>query len=50
MSFSDWYNWDGGKATDIGPLNVSDEQLGRLNKVGIAQNYNMPTKPGRTEA
>ncbi len=41
VSYRDRYNWDGGKSTDIGPLNVSDEQLGRLNQVGIAQNYNM---------
>lgn len=41
VSYRDRYNWDGGKSTDIGPLNVSDEQLGRLNEVGIAQNYNM---------
>lgn len=41
VSYRDRYNWDGGKSTDIGPLNVSDEQLGRLNEVGIAQNFDM---------
>jgi hypothetical protein len=41
VSYRDRYNWDGTKSTDIGPVNITDKQLGRLNEVGIAQNYNM---------
>ena len=31
----------GTKSTDMGPVNITDKQPGRLNEVGIAQNYNM---------
>lgn len=41
LSYRDRYNWDGGKSTNVGPINVSDEELGRLNKVGIAHNYDL---------
>ena len=41
VSYRGRYNWDGTKSTDIGPVNITDKQLGRLNEVGIAQNYNM---------
>lgn len=35
----DRYNWDGGKAVTIGPVTVTDEQLGELHKVGLAQEF-----------
>lgn len=39
VNIRDRYNWDGGKSTQIGPFNVTDEQLARLQKVGLAQEY-----------
>lgn len=35
----DRYNWDGGKAVTIGPVTVTDERMGRLHEVGLAQEY-----------
>lgn len=35
----DRYNWDGGKAVTIGPVTVTDEQLGKMHKVGLAQEF-----------
>ena len=35
----DRYNWDGGKAVTIGGITVTDEQLGRLHRVGLAREY-----------
>jgi hypothetical protein len=35
----DRYNWDGGKSTNIGPLNVSDEELAELHRKGLAQEF-----------
>jgi hypothetical protein len=41
VCYRDRHNWDGTKSTDSGPVNITDQQLGRLNEVGIAQNCNM---------
>lgn len=30
----DRYNWDTGKSVNIEPLEIKDEELGRLHKVG----------------
>ena len=35
----DQYNWDGGKATQIGPFTVTDEQLAELHRKGLAQEF-----------
>ena len=35
----DRYNWDQGKAVTIAGITVKDEQLGRLHRVGLAQEY-----------
>ncbi|MBP2182967.1 hypothetical protein [Amycolatopsis magusensis] len=37
----DRYNWDGGKATQIGPLTVTDASLAELHRSGLAQEYNI---------
>lgn len=41
VNFRDRYNWDGGKATQIGPFTVSDESLAALHRGGIAKEYNL---------
>lgn len=41
MVYRDQYNWDGTKSTQIGPLTVTDEQLARLHRAGIAQEYTL---------
>lgn len=35
----DQYNWDTGKETSIGPVTISDEQMGELHTAGFAQEY-----------
>jgi hypothetical protein len=35
----DRYNWDHGKSTQIGPFTVTDDQLAKLHRVGLAQEY-----------
>ncbi|GAB4566959.1 MAG: hypothetical protein Tsb0020_19080 [Haliangiales bacterium] len=35
----DRYNWDGGKSVTIAGMTVTDEQLGRLHRVGLAREY-----------
>ena len=35
----DRYNWDKGKCTQIGPITICDEELGRLHTVGLAREY-----------
>lgn len=42
----DQYNWDGTKATPIGPLTVTDEELARMHRAGLAQEY---TNVGESE-
>lgn len=42
----DRYNWDGQKATEIGPITVSDEQLADLHRAGVAQEYNISGSTG----
>ncbi|AXB42115.1 hypothetical protein [Amycolatopsis albispora] len=37
----DRYNWDGGKATQIGPMTVTDASLAELHRSGLAQEYNI---------
>ncbi|NHA67519.1 ICP22 family protein [Phycicoccus flavus] len=39
VNIRDRYNWDGGKSTRIGPLTITDEQLARLHRVGLAQEF-----------
>ena len=39
LNVFDRYNWDGGKAVTIGPITVTDDQMGQLHKVGLAQEY-----------
>lgn len=41
VNFRDRYNWDGGKATRIGPFTVSDESLAALHRGGLAREYNL---------
>ncbi|MGO1286400.1 MAG: hypothetical protein ACTH0H_11005 [Brachybacterium sp.] len=41
VNFRDRYNWDGGKATAIGPFTVTDERLAALHRGGIAREYNL---------
>lgn len=35
----DRYNWDTGKAVNIGPFTISDEELGELHRKGLAQEF-----------
>ncbi|MFI1938863.1 hypothetical protein ACH44C_17055 [Streptomyces purpureus] len=37
----DRYNWDKGKGIDIGPWHIPDEDMARLHKTGLAQEYDM---------
>lgn len=37
----DRYNWDGGKSVTIGEIKITDELLGELHSVGIAQEYSL---------
>lgn len=37
----DRYNWDQGKSVTIAGITVTDEQLGRLHRVGLAQEYDI---------
>lgn len=39
VNLYDQYNWDGGKSTDIGPITVTDEELARLHRQGLAREY-----------
>lgn len=39
VNLLDQYNWDGGKSTDIGPFTVTDEELARLHRQGLAREY-----------
>lgn len=39
VNIRDRYNWDGTKSTDIGPINISDEQLAELHRKGLAREY-----------
>lgn len=41
MHVHDRYNWDQGKAVTIAGITVKDEQLGRLHRVGLAQEYDV---------
>lgn len=48
MVYRDQYNWDGTKATQIGPLTVTDEQLARLHRAGVAQEYTLTGESATT--
>jgi hypothetical protein len=37
----DRYNWDPGKATPIGPTTVTDADMARLHRTGLAREYDM---------
>ncbi|MEV6580586.1 hypothetical protein AB0M92_20740 [Streptomyces sp. NPDC051582] len=37
----DRYNWDPGKATPIGPTTVTDADMARLHRTGLAQDFDM---------
>lgn len=39
MNLRDQYNWDKGKGVTIGPLEVTDEELAKLHRAGLAQEY-----------
>ncbi len=39
VNIRDRYNWDGGKSTDIGPFNITDEELAELHRKGLAQEF-----------
>lgn len=39
VSIRDQYNWDGGKATQIGPFTITDERLAALHRAGLAQEF-----------
>jgi hypothetical protein len=39
VNLYDQYNWDGGKSTDIGPITVTDDELARLHRQGLAREY-----------
>lgn len=39
VNLYDQYNWDGGKSTQIGPITVTDEELARLHRQGLAREY-----------
>jgi hypothetical protein len=41
VNIRDQYNWDGNKSTDIGPINVTDEELAELHRKGLAQEYSV---------
>lgn len=45
LELRDQYNWDGGKSTQIGPFDVTDEQLAELHRAGLAQEF---TATGRS--
>lgn len=37
----DRYNWDKGKETHIGPITVTDERMGALQRAGLAREYDI---------
>lgn len=39
VNIRDRYNWDGTKATQIGPLTITDETLAGLHRKGLAQEF-----------
>lgn len=41
MKMHDRYNWDQGKAVSIAGITVTDQQLGRLHRVGLAQEFDV---------
>lgn len=51
LNVYDRYNWDEGKSVEIAGVTVEDNQLGRLHRVGLAQEYdiNGTSTPSTTE-
>jgi hypothetical protein len=41
VELRDRYNWDVGKATQIGPFTVTDQQLAELHRKGLAQEFDV---------
>jgi hypothetical protein len=41
VDFFDRYNWDQAKTVHFGPIKISDEQMGRLQTVGLAKTFEM---------
>jgi len=41
VNFRDQYNWDHGKATNFGPITVTDDDMASLHRKGLAQEYSM---------
>jgi len=41
VNYRDRYNWDGTKATQIGPLTVTDAELQEFHRKGLAQEFTM---------
>ena len=39
VNLRDQYNWDSGKSTQIGPITVSDDEMARLHRQGLAREY-----------
>ncbi|WP_224282851.1 hypothetical protein [Streptomyces sp. LS1784] len=37
----DRYNWDEGKSTNIGPTNITDDDMAKLHQTGLAQEYDI---------
>lgn len=48
VNIRDQYNWDGNKSTDIGPINVTDKQLARLHRTGLAREYTLKGRGSET--
>lgn len=41
LEVRDRYNWDHGKSVQLAGMTVTDDQLGRLHRVGLAREYNV---------
>jgi hypothetical protein len=39
VNIYDQYNWDGGKSTNIGPITITDDEMARLHRQGLAREY-----------
>ncbi len=46
VNIRDRYNWDGGKATQIGPVTITDETLAGLHRKGLAQEFTVTGTSG----
>jgi hypothetical protein len=50
LNVFDRYNWDGGKSVKIGPITVTDDQMGELHKTGIAREFEVRGTSGGPSA